>query len=68
MARYANRQSDEAQTFMIVQVRLLPASLRRPEDRDLRLEEEQTFSYFKPRDSSFTPIARRLGIGKPQWP
>ena len=27
MARYANRQSDEAQTFMIVQVRLLPASL-----------------------------------------
>ena len=26
-ARYANRQSDEAQTFMIVQVRLLPASL-----------------------------------------
>ena len=27
LARYANRQSDEAQTFMIVQVRLLPASL-----------------------------------------
>ena len=27
MARYANWQSDEAQTFMIVQVRLLPASL-----------------------------------------